>query len=101
MTKEKCGELISLVWEDKPPAYYFKGHVPLYVAIMEVENWDDNLDCKGAIINHVWAKYVRARKDDGLPDGCTMAFRTSTVERKGWFKVTALLLVDQQKKVTP
>jgi hypothetical protein len=69
---------------------------------MEVENWDDNLDCKGAIINHVWAKYVRARKDDELPEGHDMVFRTSTVERKGWFQVTELLLKDQQQKaMTP
>lgn len=87
--KEKQGELIDLIWEGNPEAYYVKGHIDKGVAVTVVENYHGAFKMgKNPNVNYVYAKWCKATEDDGVPDGVEFTFRVRNDESKGWFKVT-------------
>lgn len=88
--KEKHGEIIDLMWDGKPFAYYIKGYVDKAEAAAIISNY---LQIIGFVaeVRHIWAKWCFATEDDGVPEGCKFVFRTQSIESKGWFKVTEVI----------
>ena len=90
---EAPGELIALIWDGRPDAYYVNGHVTSQLAThaMIVEYGED-FDCTNASLHYLWAQWIHESEEDAdVPDGCTYEFRTSVTEQPGWFPVTELV----------
>ena len=87
MKKYKDGDYIALVWENKPEAYYIRGHIEMPEGINiilseELIGSPDNLG-QG---RHVYARWSM---QGDAPEGCTCILREYDKPGRGRFKVTA------------
>ncbi len=111
MPGEKTGEVISLIWEGSPDAFFVKGHVPESEALAELEmeevlitgysKYDKE---KGesvwtwlkAILGPAMHRYARWSMEPG-PDDTTSILRDYSEPGRGRFPVTQFTVLGWHK----
>lgn len=93
MAKEAVGEIIVLVWEGLPNAFFIKGHVSEAEAMIALNRGVLLYQHKRAILGPIIHNYARWSTEPG-PDGNSLTLRSYQEPGRGRFPVTCFEVIE-------